>query len=98
MTLTPKELDSHYLLSHSVELRHHGIRLDAFLKEQFHRRSREDLKRVIASGKVAVKRNQSPHLKAGRAKPSSQLLQGDEVLIYIEKKPEPKVRFDYKVL
>lgn len=85
-------------MTHSVGINQHGIRLDAFLKEKYRRRSREALKRAIESGAITVKRSQGAHLTVGRLKPSSQLIPGDEVLVLSERKPEPEVSFDYKVI
>ena len=89
---------SHYLVKHAVGPTQNGIRLDIFLKDRYRRRSREELKRVIDSGSVSVCRMGGPHLLVGRTKPSSQLLVGDEVLIQVEKKPEPSVNFEYQIL
>jgi 23S rRNA pseudouridine1911/1915/1917 synthase len=75
-----------------------GIRLDAFLKERYRKRSRETIQKAIAEGVVSIRRNQSPHLLVGKLKPSSQLISGDEVLVMSERKEEPPVSFDYSVL
>lgn len=88
--------DTHYLVTYSV--RQNGVRLDAFLKEHYRKRSREELKRAIARGVVTLQREQGPHLTVGRLKPSLQLLVGDEVRVLTERKPEPEVSFDYKVI
>jgi 23S rRNA pseudouridine1911/1915/1917 synthase len=98
MNVTHTLTQNHYLVTHSVGPNQHGIRLDAFLKERYHRRSREQLKRAIDSGAVSVRRNQGPHLTVGRPKPSSQLIPGDEVLVLTERKPEPSVCFNYEIL
>ncbi len=98
MNITRSLTSDQYLVTHSVGPNQHGIRLDAFLKERYQRRSREQLKKAIDSGVVSVQRNQGPHLQAGRPKPSSQLVPGDEVLVLTERRPEPTVRFDYKIL
>lgn len=90
--------ENHYLVSHSVGPNQQGIRLDAFLKQYYRRRSRETLKRAIEEGAITIRRTQGPHVTVGRLKPSSQLLYGDEVLVMSERKPEPEVCFDYKVL
>ncbi len=98
MNITHSITTDHYLVTHSVGPNQQGIRLDAFLKERYHRRSREQLKRAIGLGVISVRRNQGPHLTVGRAKPSSQLIPGDEVLVLTERKPEPTVNFDYSIL
>jgi 23S rRNA pseudouridine1911/1915/1917 synthase len=88
--------DNHYLVTYSV--RQNGIRLDAFLKEHYRKRSREQLKRAIDDGIVTIARSQGPHLTMGRLKPSMQLIVGDEVQVLTERKPEPEVSFDYRVI
>ena len=98
MNITRSLSADQYLVTHSVGPQQHGIRLDAFLKERYHKRSREQLKRAIDSGAVSVKRDQGPHLTLGRAKPSSSLVPGDEVLVMTERRPEPDVSFDYQIL
>ena len=85
-----------YLVTHRVE--EAGLRLDAFLKGRYRKRSREQIKKVIDSGSITIKRNQSPHLMVGKLKPSSILIPGDEILVMSERKPEPEVSFDYKVI
>lgn len=85
-----------YVVTHRVEQT--GVRLDAFLTDRYRRRSREMMKRAIDSGAIAVSRTQSPHLVLGRLKPSTQLIYGDEVMVVSERKPEPPVCFDYKVI
>ncbi|MGK5083382.1 RluA family pseudouridine synthase [Bdellovibrionota bacterium FG-1] len=91
---TPDE----YVVTHTVDRNQTGIRLDSFLKERYRRRSRETLKRAIDAGSIAVERNQGPHVSVGRLKPSTQLIGGDEVLVVSERKPEPEVDFNYRIL
>lgn len=86
------------LVTHSVTPGEHGSRLDNFIKENYRRRSREQIKRFIQDGSVTVVRDQGPHLQLGRLKPSFQLLTGDEVQILTRRKPEPPVDFSYKIL
>jgi 23S rRNA pseudouridine1911/1915/1917 synthase len=90
--------EDEYLVTHTVDRYQTGIRLDAFLKERYRKRSREVLKRAIDEGCITLQRNQSPHLSVGRLKPSTQLIAGDEVLVLSERKPEPPVSFDYTIL
>ncbi len=87
-----------YLLSHLVTPSQSGMRLDAFLKHKYRRRSRAKLKTVIEEGRIQLKRDPDSHLIPGRLKPSFQVQTGDEVLIYAVRKAEPEVCFDYKVL
>jgi 23S rRNA pseudouridine1911/1915/1917 synthase len=87
-----------YLVTHEVGPNQHGIRLDAFLKDRYRKRSREALKRAIDSGAIQVERRGGPHLTVGRLKPSSQLIPGDVVGVLSERKPEPEVNFDYRLL
>jgi 23S rRNA pseudouridine1911/1915/1917 synthase len=98
MNYTRTITSSQYLVTHCVGPNQHGIRLDHFLKERYHKRSREQLKHAIHTGAVTVKRCQGPHLTVGRPKASSQLIPGDEVLVLTERKPEPEVCFDYEIL
>lgn len=90
--------EDHYLVTHTVDRGQTGVRLDAFLKERYRKRSRETLKRAIDSGAISIQRNQGAHLTVGRLKPSLQLIEGDEVLVLSERRPEPEVCFDYKIL
>jgi len=93
---TQKELYSDKLLvKHSVTPSQNGVRLDRFLQSIYHNRSREKLKESIVRGSVLVKR---PHFKAGKLKPSFQLLCGDEVQVLSTRRPEPDVCFDYRTL
>ena len=87
-----------YVVYHEVGHLQAGIRLDAFLKERYRKRSRESLKQAIESGAIRVERRGGPHLTLGRLKPASQLIAGDRVLVESERKPEPEVDFNYKVL
>ncbi len=52
MNITRTLTSEHYLVTHSVGPHQQGIRLDSFLKERYHRRSREQLKRAIGAGAV----------------------------------------------
>jgi 23S rRNA pseudouridine1911/1915/1917 synthase len=98
MNVTHSLSADQYLVTHAVGPNQHGIRLDNFLKERYRRRSREQLKRAIDAGAISVRRTQGPHLQFGKAKPSSQLIPGDEVLVLTERKPEPEVDFNYQIL
>lgn len=98
MNITRTLTSDHYLVTHSVGPNQHGIRLDSFLKLRYRKRSREQIKKAIEAGAITVQRTQGPHLTVGRLKPSSQLIPGDEVLVLTERKVEPEVSFDYKIL
>src|SRR4051794_20333324 len=98
MNITETLTSNHYLVTHLVGPNQHGIRLDSFLKTRYRKRSREQIKRAIGSGAITVKRNQSPHLTWGQTKPSSQLVPGDQVWVMTERKVEPEVCFDYRIL
>lgn len=87
-----------YIMTHAVGPTQSGIRLDAFLKQYYRKRSREQIKRAIETGRITVKREMSAHFKLGRLKPSFQLQPGDVVEVLSERKPEPSVNFDYRVL
>lgn len=94
-----KELsENHYLVKYRVGPNQTGIRLDQFLKDHYRKRSREEIKRAIASEAVTVERNQSAHLTIGKLKSATLLLEGDIVLVLSEKKPEPPVNFNYKLI
>ncbi len=88
----------HYLVTHEVGPNQHGIRLDHFLMDRYRKRSREFIKKAIDKGAITLKRNQGAHLTPGKLKSSSQLIPGDEVLVMSERKPEPDVCFDYKLI
>lgn len=85
-----------YLVTHYVDRT--GIRLDSFLKDRYRKRSRVQIKRAIDDGAITIRRDQSPHLLLGRLKASLQLIAGDEVYVMSERKPEPPVCFDYKII
>ncbi len=89
---------THYLVSHTVPPSSDGARLDHFLKDRYSRRTRGQIQRAIGEGKIQILREQSPHLHVGKIKSSSQLYTGDVVQITSERKPEPVVDFNYKVL
>jgi 23S rRNA pseudouridine1911/1915/1917 synthase len=72
--------------------------LDAFLKDRYRKRSRAAMVRALATGAIRLRRDQSPHLTAGRLKPSTQLIAGDEVLVVSERRPEPPVDFNYRLI
>lgn len=87
-----------YLVTHSVDPKQTGARLDNFLKARYRKRSRQVLQRAIEEGSIYIERNQGPHLSVGKIKPSTQLIGGDDVIVVSERKPEPPVCFDYSVL
>jgi 23S rRNA pseudouridine1911/1915/1917 synthase len=87
-----------YLLELEVKIQSGSVRLDSFLKQYYKRRSRQQIQAAIADGRVHVIRNQGPHLHLGKLKPSFALIPGDRVQVLTEKKPEPKVNFNYTVL
>lgn len=97
-TRTPEYGPDHYLVTHEVDAGAEGTRLDAFLKRRYRKRSREQIQRAIGEGVITVRREQGPHLTVGRLKPSSHLVSGDQVLVLSERKPEPEVSFDYRIL
>lgn len=98
MNVTRNLTSDEYLVTHSVGPGEDGWRLDSFLKDRYRKRSRETLKKAIDSGAISIKREQSPHLTVGRLKPGLTLVTGDEVLVLSERKPEPEVDFNYKLL
>ena len=98
MQISHELFPKHHIITHSVDPAHEGVRLDAFIKRYYRSRSRAQVQEAISRGAVTVKRKQSPHLNLGKIKSSTQLVSGDEVLIRTEKKYEPPVSFDYKIL
>ncbi|MGE0616158.1 MAG: RluA family pseudouridine synthase [Bacteriovoracia bacterium] len=98
MNVTHDLYPNHYLVTHTVGPSQDGIRLDRFLKERYRRRSREKIQESIAQGIISIKRAITAHAAPGKAKPSSPLLSGDQVLVLTERKAEPDVCFDYRVL
>ena len=90
--------DQQYLVRYRVGPNQAGMRLDRFLKEQYRRRSREVLKKAIDTEAITLERRQGAHVTVGRLKSSTSLLEGDVVLVLSEKKVEPEVNFDYKVI
>ncbi|MCC7440940.1 MAG: RluA family pseudouridine synthase [Bdellovibrionales bacterium] len=98
-TSTESQYTPHQLiLTHTVGADMAGERLDAFLKALYRKRSRESLKEAIFEGRVTLVRPQSPHLSAGKAKPSTVLLEGDVVRIVVVRRAEPAVNLDYRVV
>src|SRR4051794_27511239 len=87
-----------YQVTHYVDEGYTGMRLDHFLKERYARRSRAQIQKAIDAGVITIRRLQGGHLTVGRLKSSSPLVGGDEVLVLSERKPEPKVSFDYSVI
>ncbi|MBC7385829.1 MAG: RluA family pseudouridine synthase [Cryobacterium sp.] len=87
-----------YTVRYAVGPNQNGTRLDHFLKDHYRKRSRERLKQAIEQGAIGIARNQSPHLQVGKLKASTQLVAGDEVLVTSERKNEPEVDFNYRVL
>ena len=88
----------HYLVTHQVGPNQGGIRLDHFLKERYRRRSRESIHRAIHDGDITIERRQGKHVSVGKLKASTALLPGDEVRVLTERKPEPDVDFNYRVV
>lgn len=89
--------ESHYLVTHSVGPNQQGIRLDHFLKQRYRSRSRESIKQAIDDGSITISRSLA-HAPTGRPKPSTPLMPGDEVRVLTERKPEPEVNFDYRII
>ncbi len=90
--------ENEYLVTHEVGAGEDGWRLDHFLKDRYRKRSRESIQKAIETGAISIKREQSPHLHLGRLKPSAQVFNGDRVMVLSERKPEPEVNFNYRVI
>lgn len=97
-SLSSPAVGESYWVSHVVLASQSGMRLDAFLKQRYRRRSRSKLQQVIADGRIFLKRALGAHLTPGRIKSSFVVLEGDEILIQTERKPEPEVDFNYRIL
>lgn len=87
----------HYLVTHNVGPNESGWRIDAFLKHRYKRRSREQIKRALDTGAVTIKRTLS-HSQVGKLKPATSLMLGDVVHVMTERKPEPEVNFNYRII
>jgi 23S rRNA pseudouridine1911/1915/1917 synthase len=98
MKFTSRLSEDSYQVTHYVDDGYAGMRLDQFLKERYSRRSRAQIQKAIDAGVITIRRGQGAHLTVGRLKPSSPLVGGDEVLVLSERKPEPPVCFDYKII
>lgn len=90
--------EDHYVITWEVEDEFHGLRLDAFLKRFNKRRSREKIQKLIEEGRIEIVREQGAHLQLGKLKPSSQIFAGDVIRMRTERRPEPEVDFNYKIL
>lgn len=88
----------HFTVTHEVQPGQSGLRLDAFLKDRYKRRSRGQIQRSIDEGAIRVTRQNTGAFPLGRLRASLQLLLGDEVHVLSERKPEPQVDFGYQVL
>lgn len=98
MLVSHKVFQDSFLITYTVEGDQESVRLDQFLKKRYHRRSRQELKKVIRSGRVVIVRKEGNRLPVGKPKPSLQLMVGDEVQIQTQRGPEPEVDFNYRVL
>ncbi len=90
--------ENHYLVSHTVGPNQGGLRLDTFLKSRYRKRTRGQIQRSILEGIITVDRMGKTYAAVGKLKASSPLLEGDKVLVLSERKPEPEVDFNYRVL
>jgi 23S rRNA pseudouridine1911/1915/1917 synthase len=99
MSETKRQLThDQYVVTHSVNPGHTGMRLDRFLMDRYRHRSREKLKKAIDGGSITVDRNGSKHLSLGKMKASFALQAGDTVRVASTKQNEPEVNFNYKIL
>jgi 23S rRNA pseudouridine1911/1915/1917 synthase len=89
--------ESHYLVTHSVGPNQQGVRLDHFLKSRYRSRSRQTIQQAIDDGAITIGRTLA-HAPTGKPKPSTPLMPGDEVRVLTERKPEPEVDFNYRVI
>ncbi len=91
-------LDNSYVATYVVAEKQSGIRLDHFLKLNYRKRSREKIKKAILEGSISIERDELSPFAIGKLKSSLQLLAGDQVLVVSEKRPEPEVSFDFKII
>lgn len=90
--------ESSYIVTHTVGPGHEGARIDAFLKERYPRRSRNQIQSAIEEGAIVLERARTTSATVGRLRASSPLLVGDRVLVVSERKPESPVDLNYRVL
>ncbi|MFN7685440.1 MAG: RluA family pseudouridine synthase [Oligoflexia bacterium] len=89
----------HYLVTHSVGPNQQGVRLDHFLKSRYRSRSRQSIQTAIDEGWITIERHIGRHAPIpGKPKPSTPVMPGDEIRVLTERKPEPEVNFNYKVI
>lgn len=87
--------ENQYLVTYKVGAGEAGSRIDHFLMSRYQRRSREQIKRALDSGAITINRTSA---QVGKIKPSSPVMLGDRVLVMTERKAEPEVNFNYKIL
>ncbi|MCM0607292.1 MAG: RluA family pseudouridine synthase [Xanthomonadaceae bacterium] len=95
MNVSHRLSENQYLVTYNVGSGESGSRIDNFLKSRYHRRSREQIKRALDSGAISIIRTSS---QVGKIKPSSTVMLGDQVHVMTERKEEPEVNFNYKIL
>lgn len=86
-----------YTVTHAVGPLQDGLRIDAFLKSRYSRRSREAIQRAIADGHIQILREGS-HRPLGKLKPSTQVLRDDRVAVTSQRRAEPEVNFGYRTV
>ena len=91
-----KNLELTYRITHFVEPKSSGQRLDHFLMGIYPRRSRAALQRAIAQRAVVLIRRQGEAPLILRA--SSLLCRNDEITVKSMRRPEPPVNFDYRII
>ncbi|MGK5086629.1 RluA family pseudouridine synthase [Bdellovibrionota bacterium FG-2] len=98
MKQSDEYLDDSYVVTLIVAEKQSGIRLDHFLKLHHRKRSREKVQKAIFEGSISIERRELSTFAIGKLKPSLQLLSGDRVYVVSEKRPEPEVSFDYRII
>lgn len=87
-------IDDVLVVSHLVDDENHGARADQFLQKHYKHFSRNQLQKLIASGRILILD------RSARLKPATKLLAGQVIQVQTKQNilVEPKVNFDYKIL
>ncbi len=98
MNISHQLTDDQYIVTHRVGPVESGLRIDTFLKTKYQKRSRERIKKSIEEGSVHIERENFSYHPLGKLKASSPIIEGDLIQICTNRKEEPPVSFDFKVL
>lgn len=87
-------IGNQYIVTHLVDDRCNGLRIDQFIKRQYRNRSRNQIQKAIESGEIRMELRSEGQL----LRPSTKLIAGDVVQVVTERSIEPNVNLGYKVL